>query len=258
MQCLHVALYILLHGISIYHIVAEEEVNKSQLIHKIASLLLFIFHASMYYSFIMLNLVSLEFFLKIGEEILAMAHPRNFTLSINKTLTPVDQIGDSIFTVRTQPRASFKEIRSKQIRTIVKDFCLLEDIRIFSHFWHSAPLTCQLTAIATYIPTLPMNKPSDSVWCVYPGIPNQVILIILLLTTLVSIIASNVYYQHCNDRLRNSFNGYFNRTGEVQVMNFKLLLGSDVGARHWKWLAIDCSLLGTIFDTSVLIFTEII
>lgn len=38
MQCLPIALYILLHGISIYHIVAEEEVNKSQLIHQIASL----------------------------------------------------------------------------------------------------------------------------------------------------------------------------------------------------------------------------
>lgn len=203
----------------------------------------------------MLNLVSLEFFLKIGEEILATAHPRNFTLPIKKTLTPVDQIGDSIFTVRTPPHACFKEIRSKQIRTIVKDFCLLEDIRIFSHFWHSAPLTWLLTAIVTYIPTLPMNKSSDNVWCVYPGIPNQVILIILLLTTLVFMIAFNVYYRHCNDRPRNSFNRYFYGTGEVQVMNFKLLLGSDVGARHWKWLAMDCSLLGTIFDTSVLIFT---
>lgn len=169
MQCLHVALHILLHGISIYHIVAEEEVNKSQIKHQIASLYLFIFHGSMYYRFIMLNLVSLEFFLKIGEEILATAHPRNFTRSINKTLTPVDQIGDSIFTVRTQPRACFKEIRSKQIRTIVKDFCLLEDIRIFSHLWHSAPLTCLLTAIATYIPTLLVNKPSDNVYVSTPG-----------------------------------------------------------------------------------------
>lgn len=107
LQCLHIALYILLHGISIYHIFAEERVNKSQLIHKIASLFLFIFHASMYYSFLMLNLVSLEFFIKIGKEILATAHPRNFTLSINKTLTPVDQIGDSSFFVRTQPRDCF-------------------------------------------------------------------------------------------------------------------------------------------------------
>lgn len=108
MQCLHIALYILLHGISIYHIVAEKKINKSQLIHQIASLFLFIFHGSMYYSFTMLNRVSLEFFLKIGEEILATAHPRNLTLSINKTLTPVDQIGDSVFTVRAQPSACFK------------------------------------------------------------------------------------------------------------------------------------------------------
>lgn len=105
------ALYILLHGISIYLNVAEEEVNKSHFIglHQLSSLFLFIFHASMYYGFIMLNLVSLEFFLKIGEEILTMAHPRNLTLTINKTLTPVDQIADSIFTARVRPRAYFKE-----------------------------------------------------------------------------------------------------------------------------------------------------
>lgn len=257
MQCLHVVLYVLLHGISIYYIVAEKEFDKFQVLPQIASMFLFIFHASMYYSFTMLNLVGLETFLKIGEEILATAHPKNLTLSINKVLSPVDQIGDSIFTVRPQP--CFKDIRSKQIRSIIKDYCWLEYIRTFTHLWHSGPLTCMLTAEATYIPTLPMNKPSDNAWRVFPGIPNQFILIVLLLTALVSIIASNVYYSHSKDKLRNSLNRYFYGTREVQVqrqlMNFKLLLGSDEGARHWKWHAIDYSLLGTIFDTSVLIFT---
>lgn len=257
MQYSHAAFYLVLHGTSLYYILTASQVHKSQLLFRLASAFLSLFHISMHYSFTMLNLFSLESFFKIKEEVLATAHPKNLTLSSNKMLPTVDR---SVFTIRSQSCVWFKDIRSKQLRTTTRDYCILEDISIFTQYWHSAPLTCLLTAEAMYIPTIPMNrKPYEHVWFVQPGLPNQFILIVMLFTTVVSMIASNVYYRYTKHKLRNALGKYIYRSSEVQVqrqlMNFKLFLSYDLGADHWKWLAIDCSLLSTIFDTSVLIFT---
>lgn len=260
MQYFHATLYLLLHGTSIYYIVTASKVHKGQLLYKIASVFLSLFHISIHYSFTMLNLFCLEYFFKIKEEILATAHPKNLTLCTNKMLPPVDRIGSSVFTIRSQSCGWFKDIRSKQLRTTIRDYCLLEDISIFMHYWHSAPLTCLLTAEATYIPTLPMNRnPYEHVWFVQLGSYNQFIFFVLLFMTVVSMIASNVYYRYTKHKLRKSLGKYFYRSSEVQVqrqlINFKLFLSCDMGADHWKWLTLDCSLLSTTFDTSVLIFT---
>lgn len=259
-QYLHAAFYCVLHGTSLYYIITASKVHKAQLLYRLASVFLSLFHISMHYSFTMLNLLSLESFFKIKEEVLATAHPKNLTLSSNKMLPTVDRIGSSVFTIRSQSCVWFKDIRSKQLRTMTRDYCILEDISIFTQYWHSAPLTCLLTAEAMYIPTIPMNrKPYEHVWFVQPGSPNQFILIVMLFMTVVSMIASNVYYRYTKHKLRNSLGKYIYRSSEVQVqrqlMNFKLFLSYDLGADHWKWLAIDCSLLSAIFDTSVLIFT---
>lgn len=259
MQYLHAALYIVEHGISIYYIVTASTVHKAQLLYPIASAFLSIFHISMYYSFTMLNLFSLESFFKIKEEILATAHPKNVTLSTNKMLPPVDSTESSVFIIRSQYCGWFKDIRSKQLSIIIRDYCKLEEISIFTHYWHSAPLTCLLTSAATYIPTLPMTHTPYEHGFVHLGSPSKFILIVMLLMTFVSMIASNVYYRYTKHNLKNSLGKYIYRSSEVQVqrqlMNFKLFLSCDLGSNNWKWLAIDCSLLSTIFDTSVLIFT---
>lgn len=260
MQYLHAALYFVLHGTSIYYLVTASKVHKAQLLYTVASEFLSLSHISMHYSFTMLNLFSLEQFFKIEEEILATAHPQNMTLSTNKIVPPVDSVGSSVFTIRSQSQGWFKDIRLKQLRTIIRDYCILEDISIIMHSWHSAPLTCLLTIEATYIPTLPMDrKLYEQDLFVQPGSLNQIILTVMLLMTVVSMIASNVYYRYTKHKLRNSLGKYIYRSSEVRVQrqlrNFKLSLNYDLGANHWKWLAIDCSLLSTILDTSVLIFT---
>lgn len=256
-QYLVTALSLVLNGVLIYQTVKSDE---ARVLFQLASVFRLLLSISLYYSFTMMNLFNLESFLIIKEEILATAHPNNLTLSINKVLPPVEQIESSVFTVSSQTSGWFKDIRSKQIRTIITDFCRLKDIETFNNTWHSAPLTCLMISTALYMPTIPMNH--NLFHFNLASNPGSFILLIIFIDFLInvmSMIASNVYYHYTKYQLRKSLSICIYRSKDAQVqrqlMNFKDILSTDVGSNHWKWITIDFSLLITLFDTSVLIFT---
>lgn len=158
---LNVVLDTAFHGLLLFNAFTASEFDKNQLLGMISSQLQALFYFSMQYSFTMLTLLSLESFSAIKEEILATMDPKNLTLSINKVLPPVDQVENPVFTIGSQSHGGFKDIRSKHIRSMIKCYCLLEEINIFTNYWHSGPTTCVLTAVALYFPTIPVDQPKS-------------------------------------------------------------------------------------------------
>lgn len=257
---INATLYIVLFAIPLHNMVTEGEVTITHVMHVVAAVFKSFLKISMFYSFNMLSILSLESFFIIKEEILATARTTDLNLSVDKVLPPVNETESPVFTIRSQSRVWDKDIRSNQIRTIIRAYCVLEDINTSINQWHSAPLTCLLTAAAIFSPTIPTNDDMHkSIWSFKPEMSTQMVLLLMLITSILSVIAYNVYYQYSKYKLINMLNKYIYRSRQAQVqrqlMNFALFLNNDSGAYHWKWLAIDSSLVFTIWDTSFLIFT---